>query len=148
MTKDEFIYGLKACGFMILSGEIFDEKKELIKSIDDCIKRLMAKEKCMERETSGIDTECNSHNCIDCSLCYEQGTVGEQKMALVFAIDIMRKYQKIMEILNDDSYYEDYGNNAETFIVSSIREVIKEDKFHSKHCPEQPTIPPMPKGVK
>ena len=67
-------------------------------TIDDCIKMLIAKEKCMKRETSGIDTDCNLHNCDNCSLCYEQGTMGEQKEAFKFAIDTMRKYQKIQEI--------------------------------------------------
>lgn len=70
-------------------------------TIEDCTKILIAKEKCMERETSGIDTDCNLHNCDDCFLCYEQGTVGEQKEALRFAINIMRKYQKIQEIPKD-----------------------------------------------
>lgn len=64
-------------------------------SIDDCAKMLIAKEKCMSRETSGTDTDCNSHNCDECSLCYEQGTMGEQKEALKFAVDTMRKYQKL-----------------------------------------------------
>ena len=41
-------------------------------SIEDCTKILIAKEKCMERETSGRDTDCNFHNCDECSLCYEQ----------------------------------------------------------------------------
>lgn len=70
-------------------------------TIDDCIKMLIAKEKCMERETRGIETDCYLHNCDDCSLCYEQGTMGEQKKALLFAIDTMRKYQKIEQIYND-----------------------------------------------
>lgn len=64
-------------------------------TIEDCTKMLIAKEKCMERDTSGIDTECNLHNCDDCSLCYEQGTMGEQKEALKFAVDTMRKYQQL-----------------------------------------------------
>ena len=64
-------------------------------AIDDCINMLIAKEKCMERETSGIDTDCNLHNCDECDLCYEQGTMGEQKEALKFAIDTMRKYQQL-----------------------------------------------------
>ena len=40
-------------------------------------------------------------------------------------INIIRKYQKIQEILKDDTYYEEYGNNAEKFIVSAIREAIE-----------------------
>ena len=66
-------------------------------TIEDCTNKLIAKEKCMSRETSGTDTDCNFHNCDECSLCYEQGTIGEQKEALRFAIDAMRKYQKITE---------------------------------------------------
>lgn len=62
--------------------------------IDTCANMLMAKEKCMERETIGTDTDCNYHNCDDCSLCYEQGTMGEQKEALKLAVDTMRKYQE------------------------------------------------------
>ena len=52
----------------------------------------MSKIECMKRETSGTDTNCNLHNCDDCSLCYEQGTIGEQKEVLMFAVDTMRKY--------------------------------------------------------
>ena len=68
-------------------------------TIDECVKMLIAKEKCIERETSGTDTDCNYHNCDKCSLCYEQGNMGEQKEALRFAVDTMRKYQRIAQIV-------------------------------------------------
>ena len=32
-------------------------------TIDKCVEMLIAKEKCMKRETSGTDTDCNDHNC-------------------------------------------------------------------------------------
>lgn len=51
----------------------------------------------------------------------------EDAVAIEIAMNIMRKYEKIKEILDDDTYYEDYGNNAESFIVSAIIEVIKDD---------------------
>lgn len=51
----------------------------------------------------------------------------EDAVAIEIAMNIIRKYQKIKEILDDDTYYEDYGNNAEGFIVSAIIEVIKDD---------------------
>lgn len=35
MTRDEFIYGLKACGFTVKDGQIYYEEKELIKCFDD-----------------------------------------------------------------------------------------------------------------
>ena len=46
--------------------------------------------------------------------------------SLDVVITTMRKYQKIQEILKDDTYYEEYGNNAEKFIVSAISEIIKD----------------------
>lgn len=83
-------------------------------TIDDCIKMLIAKEKCMKRETSGIDTDCNLHNCNDCSLCYEQGTIGEQKMALLFAVDAMRQYQQLQA---------DYENRLKADMVAMLTEI-------------------------
>ena len=73
-------------------------------TLEDCTKMLIAKEKCIERETSGRDTDCNFHNCDECSLCYEQGTMGEQKEALKFAVDTMCRYQKIEQIIKDIPY--------------------------------------------
>lgn len=90
-------------------------------TIEDCAKMLIAKEKCMERETSGIDTGCNLHNCDDCSLCYEQGTMGEQKEALKFAVDTMRKYQQLedfarwvaVEVIDEELWTYNYLSFAE-----------------------------------
>lgn len=47
---------------------------------------LVAKQKCMKREVSGIDLDCNYRNCDDCNLCYEQGTSGQQIEAIGMAI--------------------------------------------------------------
>lgn len=55
---------------------------------------LVAKMICLTRETSGTDKECNSHNCENCGLNYDQGNMGEQKEALEMAI-------KALEIVND-----------------------------------------------
>ena len=49
-------------------------------------KMLKAKLECLKRETSGTDFDCNNSNCDQCSLCYEQGNMGEQKEALDMAI--------------------------------------------------------------
>ena len=48
---------------------------------------------------------------------------GDWQNSLDLAIETIRKYQKIKEIIKDDTYYEEYGNNAEKFIVSAISEV-------------------------
>lgn len=96
-------------------------------TIDDCIKILIAKEKCMKRETSGTDTECNLHNCIDCSLCYEQGTTGEQKMALLFAVDTMRKYQKIEQIINNAK--DSDGAVKYNWLYEQIRKVLEDENI-------------------
>ena len=54
-------------------------------------KMLKAKLECLKRETSVTDFECNHNNCDECSLCYEQGTMGEQKEALDMAIKALEQ---------------------------------------------------------
>ena len=59
-------------------------------------KMLKAKLECLKRETSGTDFDCNNSNCDECSLCYEQGNMGEQKEALDMAIKALEQkpYEK------------------------------------------------------
>jgi len=70
---------------------------------------------------------------VDCEVCEEcnlYGTTGTDHCehdCVCGALDIINKYQKIKEILNDDTYYEEYGNKAEVFIVSAISEVLKNE---------------------
>ena len=52
---------------------------------------LKAKLECLKRETSGTDFDCNNSNCDECSLCYEQGNMGEQKEALDMAIKALEQ---------------------------------------------------------
>ena len=52
---------------------------------------LKAKLECLKRETSGTDFDCNNSNCDECSLCYEQGNMGEQKEALDIAIKALEQ---------------------------------------------------------
>ena len=52
-----------------------------------CLKQL----ECLKRETSGTDFDCNNRNCDECSLCYEQGNMGEQKEALDMAIKALEQ---------------------------------------------------------
>ena len=54
-------------------------------------KMLRAKLECLKRETSGTDFDCNNSNCDECSLCYEQGNMGEQKEALDMAINALEQ---------------------------------------------------------
>lgn len=54
-------------------------------------KMLKAKLECLNRETSGTDFDCNNSNCDECSLCYEQGNMGEQKEALDMAIKALEQ---------------------------------------------------------
>lgn len=64
-------------------------------TVKETIKKLKAKIKCMQRETSGIDSQCNNHNCDECALCYGQGTTGEQKKALVMAVKSLEAWEKV-----------------------------------------------------
>lgn len=100
-------------------------------TIDKCNNMLMAKEKCIMHDTSGIDPYCNSHNCDDCPLCYEQGTMGEQREALRFAVDTMSKYEyehkkieKITSILKTAKADPTRDEYAE-YYLDAIEEVVR-----------------------
>ena len=58
---------------------------------EEAKKMLKAKLECLKRETSGTDFDCNNSNCDECSLCYEQGNMGEQKEALDMAIKALEQ---------------------------------------------------------
>lgn len=51
---------------------------------EEATNMLKAKLECYKRQTSVTDSDCDE--CSECSLCYEQGTMGEQKLALAMAI--------------------------------------------------------------
>lgn len=55
-------------------------------TIEEAKKMVEAKLKCMERDISGIISDCNNKRCYECSLNYEQGNMGEQKEWLRMAI--------------------------------------------------------------
>ena len=58
---------------------------------EEAIKILIAKRECMKLKNSGIDVDCNNDKCEMCSLCYDQGTMGEQVEALGVAIEALEK---------------------------------------------------------
>ena len=58
---------------------------------EQAMNMLKAKLECLKRETSGTDFDCNNSNCDECSLCYEQGNMWEQKEALDMAIKALEQ---------------------------------------------------------
>ena len=77
---------------------------------------LVAKKICLTRETSGTDKECNSHNCENCGLNYDQGNMGEQKEALEMAIKALEQ-QPCEDCISRqavlDIWHTRYSNNRE-----------------------------------
>ena len=59
--------------------------------------KLKAKMECLNRETSGTDIDCNSRNCDECNLCYEQGNMGEENEALDLAIKALEKISHLID---------------------------------------------------
>lgn len=60
-------------------------------TIDEAKKMIEAKLKCMERDVSGTDDDCNNRRCYECPLNYEQGNMGEQKEWLRMAIQALEQ---------------------------------------------------------
>ena len=71
---------------------------------------------------------CKSNDANDCKTCeyHQKGSSAKCYDAIDVGVNTIHKYKKITEILDDDTYYENYGNCAEGFIVSAIIEVIKD----------------------
>lgn len=57
---------------------------------EQALKMAKAKLECIERQTSG-KTEICKDDCESCSLCYEQGNMGEQKEWLKMAIKALEQ---------------------------------------------------------
>lgn len=66
----------------------------------EAIKMLTAKIECMQRETSGTDIECNSHNCDNCELHYTQGTIEKQIEVLNKAISALQLEHIISSLMS------------------------------------------------
>lgn len=60
-------------------------------TLEEVIDMLNAKISCINNEISGTNEMCNNGCCVDCSLCYEQGTMSEQKEALKIAIQALEQ---------------------------------------------------------
>lgn len=58
---------------------------------EEAIKIIKATKMCLEKETNGIDDDCNFHNCDDCNLCYEQGNSIEKQKAYEMAIKALEE---------------------------------------------------------
>lgn len=99
---------------------------------EEAKKMLKAKLECLKRETSGTDIDCNYRNCDECSLCYEQGNMGEQKEALNMAIKALEQQPKSGEW---EKTFE--SNEAEPFILwecSNCHKTIR-GTMKSDYCP-------------
>ena len=97
---------------------------------EQALKMAKAKLECIERETSGKTELCNN-DCESCSLCYEQGNMGEQKEWLKMAIETLEQKQEpcddcvsrkaVLDIIRfEDKWLTDAkSNNADTDIAFS-----------------------------
>lgn len=57
---------------------------------EEALKMIQARLECIERNISGNYKLCNN-KCDECKLCYEKGTLGEQKEWLQMAIKALEK---------------------------------------------------------
>lgn len=85
---------------------------------EQAVNMLNAKLECLKLETSGTDF-CNHTNCDDCSLCYEQGNVEEQKETLDMAIQALEKQDRITQILDNYDFLEAWE------ILEMIKEMVR-----------------------
>lgn len=92
-------------------------------TIDEAKKMAEAKLKCMERDVSGKDDDCNNHRCNECPLNYEQGNMGEQKEWLRMAIKALEQIIKIADIV--DGTIDHFDRDDAMDMLYEIKGVIK-----------------------
>jgi hypothetical protein len=102
------------------------------------LKMAKAKLECIERQTSGKAELCCNF-CENCSLCYEQGNIGEQKEWLKMAIKALEPCEDAGEI--SDGYHtfnQLYHQRAILFatIVNQNKDIAWKSYKHSdgKYC--------------
>ena len=102
---------------------------------------LKAKLECLKRETSGTDFDCNNSNCDECSLCYEQGNMEEQKEALDMAIKALELEPILDKIRAEIAMYEadcrlqggtDECEKCNSNVFGSIYRIIDKYKAESE----------------
>ena len=107
-------------------------------------KMLKAKSECLKRETNGTDFDCNNRNCDDCSLCYEQGNIGEQKEALEMAIKALEQ-EPCEDAVSRASVFEILGNLM-SIPYDLDRPINKDDVSESMDAIRVlPSVTPAPK---
>ena len=104
---------------------------------EQALKMAKAKLECIERQTSGKAELCNN-DCESCSLCYEQGNMGEQKEWLKMAIKTLEPCEDCISRQTVLEYIE--GSEAELG-HSSENELVCQD---IKELP--PVTPTRKKG--
>ena len=94
---------------------------------------LKAKLECLKRETSGFYGDCNRCNCDECSLNYEQGNMGEQKLALDIAIKALEQ-EPCENATPKDIFCMGCEYKEQEPILDKIRaEIEQEYKVESEH---------------
>lgn len=83
---------------------------------EEAAKMLTAKVECMERDTNGTNSQCNTRYCDNCNLCYAQGTIGQQIEALKMAIKAL-KAQDVPDKKNELKPCPFCGGEAKLTIV-------------------------------
>ena len=89
-------------------------------------KMIKAKLECLKRETSGTDFDCNNSNCDECSLCYEQGNMGEQKEALGMAIKALEQ-QPCEDTISRQAAIDALIKWMRPICINNLGEVVESD---------------------
>ena len=57
----------------------------------DALEKLRAYCKCKKLQVKGSYEDCNDERCVDCDLCYMQGTIGEHIESIEAAIKALEE---------------------------------------------------------
>ena len=101
----------------------------------EAIEKLIAYHKCKKVQVKGTFENCNDELCLNCDLCYAQGTVGEHIRSIDIAIQALEKQIPKKPTYEGDGYAPDGTFILDEWICPCCGRRYEVDYDDYDYCP-------------